>query len=293
ERDGMHSLGIGVAVLAALIWLSDASAQTASSAQCNLAAAAGVSSCALLSGGRERSYRLFVPPGYYGRTELPLVLDLHGSRGTAAGPATTRRIEALAACEGFLVATLQADRDRRWNVPVTADRADDVAYVSAVIDAVAATVCTNLSRVYATGFSGGGRMSSLLACELNDRIAAIAPMAGLRWPGPCEGRAIPILTFHGLADRQNTYDGNVAGRGGEWLESVPEALAGWAGHNGCDTEPLFEDEPGPLSTLRYEGCNDGAEVRLIRIDGLEHTWARDDVDATSVMWGFFEQHTLP
>jgi polyhydroxybutyrate depolymerase len=273
---------------------SNAAAQTSSaSVSCNLAASSGVTDQRLSSGERDRGYRLFVPPSYDGRTALPLVLDLHGSGGTAAGQAGTSRFEALAAREGFLVATLEADEGRRWNVPVTDDRADDVQYVSDVIDHVAAHACTDVTRVYATGFSGGARMSSLLACRLNDRIAAIAPMAGLRWPGPCEGRAIPVLTLHGLADQQNTYDGNVAGRGGEWLESVPEALAGWAGHNGCETEPLFEDEPGPLSTLRYEGCNDDAEVRLIRIDGLGHTWVRDEIDATSVMWSFFEQHSLP
>jgi polyhydroxybutyrate depolymerase len=136
-------------------------------------------------------------------------------------------------------------------------------------------------------------MSSLLACKLNDRIAAIAPMAGLRWPGPCEGRAIPVLTFHGLADPQNTYAGHVEGRGGEWLESVPEALAGWAGHNGCNTKLVEEDPPGPLSTLRYEGCRDGAEVRLVRVDGLVHAWARNEVDATAEMWKFFSAQRLP
>ena len=154
-------------------------------------------------------------------------------------------------------------------------------YVSDVIDHVAARACTDLTRVYATGFSGGGRMSSLLACKLNDRIAAIAPMAGLRWPGPCEGRAIPVLTFHGLADPQNTYDGHVEGRGGEWVESVPEALAGWARHNGCSGDAALDDPPGPLSTLSYSGCRTGTEVRLVRIDGLEHRWARDEVDATA------------
>jgi polyhydroxybutyrate depolymerase len=133
-------------------------------------------------------------------------------------------------------------------------------------------------------------MSSLLACKLNDRITAIAPMAGLRWPGPCEGRAIPVLTFHGLADPQNTYDGGVAGRGGEWVESVPAALAGWASHNGCVGEPKLDDPAGPLSTLRYEGCN--AETRLVRVDGLQHRWARDEVDATREMWMFFRTHAL-
>jgi polyhydroxybutyrate depolymerase len=272
---------------------SNVRAQTAlPSASCTLAAAAGVSEQRLGSGGRERAYRLFVPASYDGRRSLPLVLDLHGSGGTPADQASTSRFEALAEREGFLVATLQADQDRRWNVPVTDGRADDVRYASDVIDHVAAHACTDLARIYATGFSGGARMSSLLACKLSDRIAAIAPMAGLRWPGQCAGRPIPVLTLHGLADPQNTYDGHAEGRGAEWLESVPEALAGWAQHNGCKPDAILEDPPGPLSTLRYEGCKDGAEVRLIRVDGLRHEWARDQIDATATMWEFFDRHPL-
>jgi polyhydroxybutyrate depolymerase len=189
------------------------------------------------------------------------------------------------------VATLQAV-DNRWNVPVRDERADDVAYVSDVIDHVSARVCTDVARIYVTGFSGGGRMTSLLACRLNNRIAAIAPMAGLRWPGPCQGRPVPVLTLHGLADMQNPYAGAAEGRGAEWLESVPDALAGWARHNGCDGDAILDDPPGPLSTLRYERCGGGAEVRLIRIDGLGHTWAREQIDATAAMWQFFRGHAL-
>lgn len=278
--------------LAAVSWSASSLAQSGASAACALAATPGVSEQRLTSGGRERQYRLFVPKGYDGRTPLPLVLDLHGSGGNSANQAATSRFEALAEREGVLVATLQAGAEgNRWNVPITDGRPDDVRYVSDVIDHAAARVCTDQTRVYATGFSGGARMSSLLACRLSARIAAIAPMAGLRWPGPCEGRAIPVLTFHGLADPQNTYDGHVEGRGGEWVESVPDALAGWAGHNRCDGQPKLDDPPGPLSTLRYEGC--AAEVRLVRIDGLEHRWARDEIDATTAMWEFFEGHSLP
>jgi polyhydroxybutyrate depolymerase len=106
------------------------------------------------------------------------VLDLHGSGGTAAGQAATSRFEELAAREGVLVATLQAGaQGNRWNVPVTAERPDDVQYVSDVIDHVAARVCTDTNRVYATGFSGGARMSSLLACRLNNRTPAKAGAA--------------------------------------------------------------------------------------------------------------------
>lgn len=256
---------------------------------CDLPHLSGVSSQRLVSGQRPRAYRLFVPPGYDGHLRLPLVLDLHGSGGNAAGQASTSGLETLSVRERFIVATLEAEGGR-WNVPVQDDRPDEVAYVRDVIAHVAARVCADETRVYATGFSGGGRMASLLGCRLGSRIAAIAPVSGLRFPGPCDGRPVPVLTFHGLADEQNPYDGRAAGRGAEWLESVPEALAGWARHNGCKGDVMLDDPPGPLSTMRYNGCRDGTEVRLIRIDGLGHTWPKREVDTTGVMWEFFTRH---
>lgn len=261
------------------------------SPSCDLPHRSGVLSRQIVSGQRPRVYRLFVPPGYDGHLRVPVVLDLHGSGGTSADQARTSGLEVVSASERFIVATLQAEGGR-WNVPVQDDRADDVAYVRDVIADVAARVCTDETRVYVTGFSGGGRMTSLLGCQLGSRIAAIAPVSGLRFPGPCNGRPVPVLTFHGLADPQNTYDGQAAGRGTEWLESVPEALAGWARHNSCEADVVLDDPPGPLSTMRYDRCGDGAEVRMVRIDGLGHTWTRKEVDTTGVMWEFFKRHRL-
>jgi polyhydroxybutyrate depolymerase len=276
-----------VTVLWVVLGATAAYAQSAPS--CDLSHAPGVSSQQLMSGQRPRTYRLFVPPGYDGRQRLPLVLDLHGSGGNAAGQARNSGFETLSATERFIVATLEAEGGR-WNVPVQSNRADDVAYVSDVISDVAKRVCTDETRVYATGFSGGGRMTSLLACQLGARLAAVAPVSGLRFPGPCSGRPIPVLTFHGLADPQNPYDGHAEGRGAEWLESVPDALASWAKHDACKGDAILEDPPGPLSTMRYDGCANGTEVRMIRIDGLGHTWTKTEVDTTGVMWQFFKNH---
>ena len=276
-----------VTVLSIVLGASAASAQTTPS--CELPHASGVSAQQLVSGQRPRTYRLFVPPGYDGRQRLPLVLDLHGSGGNAAGQARNSGLEALSATERFIVATLEAEGGR-WNVPVQPNRADDVMYVSDVITHVASQVCLDQARVYATGFSGGGRMTSLLACQLGSRIAAVAPVSGLRFPGPCTGRPIPVLTFHGLADPQNPYDGHAAGRGAEWEESVPDALASWARVDSCKGDVILDDPPGPLSTMRYEGCAKGTEVRMIRIDGLGHTWTKVEVDTTAVMWQFFKRH---
>jgi polyhydroxybutyrate depolymerase len=284
-------------VIATVVLLGASSAQAQgrppASPSCNLPRESGVSSQQLTSGQRSRTYRLFVPPGYDGHQRLPLVLDLHGSGGSSAGQARNSGLEMVSASgERFIVATLDAV-DARWNVPIQNGRPDDVAYVSDVIDHVAARVCTDLARVYATGFSGGARMTSLLGCRLGARIAAIAPVSGLRVPGAgCSGRAVPVLTFHGLADPQNTYDGHVPDRGEEWLESVPQALAGWARHDSCKGDAMLDDPPGPLSTMRYQGCADGSEVRMIRIDGLGHAWTRKEVDTTVTMCQFFTSHRM-
>lgn len=283
-------MGMSFVVGAMVVVLGISSTGLAQSS-CNLPHAPGTREQQVVSGQRQRSYRLFVPQRYDGRTAIPLVFDLHGSGGTSAGQARNSGFEEVAAQEGFAVASLQADGGR-WNVPVQDNRADDVAFVSDVIDHVAAQLCIDKARIYATGFSGGGRMSSQLACSLNNRIAAVAPVSGLRWPAPCAGRPIPVLTFHGLADQQNPYSGKAEGRGAEWLESVPDALSGWARHNGCASNVVLDDPAGPLSIMRYLDCREGAEVRMIRIDGLGHTWTRTEVDTTAVMWQFFKGHRL-
>jgi len=281
------------AALCVVLSASAAQAQSTVDApsSCGLSHESGVSLQRLTSRQRPRVYRLFVPPRYDGHERLPLVLNLHGSGATAADQASYSGLETLGVGERFLVASLQAEGSL-WNVPVQTGRPDDVAYVSDVIDHVATQVCIDDTRVYATGFSGGGRMSSLLGCALGSRLAAIAPVAGLRFPAPCTGRAVPVLSFHGLADTQNPYEGHAPGRGAEWRESIPDALAGWAARNTCRTNVILDDPPGPLSTMRYEGCADGAEVRLIRIDGLGHAWTRDEIDTTVVTWQFFKSHRV-
>lgn len=279
-----------IATIALLLGALSPHAEAQTPAACSLAPVNGELR-ELISGGTKRAYRLFVPANAAGLARLPLVFDLHGTGGNSTGRAKESGFEALAAREGFAVATLQA-ADSRWNVPVYTSRADDVKYVSDVIDDIAARTCIDPARVHATGFSGGGRMSSLLGCRLNHRIAAIAPVGGLRWTGLCPGRAVPVLTVHGLADFTNAYEGH-GDRGGEWVESVPEALAGWAAHNRCQPKLVQDKQAGPVQTLRYTGCDGGAEVRLLRVDGMGHVWPRTEIDATEAIWQFFKAHRLP
>jgi polyhydroxybutyrate depolymerase len=245
-----------------------------------------------MSGGRERGYRLFVPGSYDGEARLPLMFNLHGTGGNAAGQAEDSGMELLAQEEGFIVIGLQGFQNS-WNVLLNDPNAvDDVQYASDVLDDALQKVCVDPRKVYATGFSGGARMSSRLACNLSERITAIAPVSGIRWTAPCNGRAVPVVTFHGLADPQNTYAG-MAPRGDEWVESVEDALEGWANHNGCDEARDETPEVNLVSVYSYGNCAEGADVVLYRIAGLGHIWAKNEIDATREMWTFLKKHALP
>ena len=256
-------------------------------AACSLAHAKGVAELQLTSGGLQRKLRLFVPSGYDGSKRLALLLNLHGSSDNADNWAKSSQMEQVAEGEGFVVAGLEAVAGQ-WNVPPADGMPDDVKYAADAIDLVATSLCIDLTRVYASGFSGGGRMSSRLGCVIPDRITAIGPVAGVRWPGPCAGRPVPVIAIHGLADTTNQY----AGEGPEhprWSESVEDAVLGWATKNGCNLTKQIDDPPGALSTYTYGQCQEGATVKLIRMDGVEHAYPTGTpLYAAKEVWSFLK-----
>jgi polyhydroxybutyrate depolymerase len=302
---------------------------------------AGLQQLPVSSGGLQRPMALYVPPTVRPDQPLALVFDLHGSGGTAEQQAHSSQLRAIAAAEGFLVANPEgsvslgaAPSGHFWNIPgvplvngeqTPADASDDVQYIADAIDAVAAATCLDRQRVYVTGMSGGGRMTSWLACVLADRIAAFAPVAGLRaglsGPGPdrapapeaCRpGRSVPILTFHGTDDRTNPYEGDDTPR---WGYSVPVAVRRWAEIDGCDAQPVLTQVSPHVVREAYGSCAEGAELEFYRTEapaaeGGGHVWpggaspgdgpgkatpAADmgrEISASRIIWAFFSRHRL-
>lgn len=255
----------------------------------------GLSEHHVQSGGVERRFLVYLPGGYNRKSALPLVFDFHGSGGTPEGQLLTSQLSALADAERFAIA-LPASAGERWNIPPDPARPDDVRFVADTLDVLAQSLlCVERARVYATGFSGGARLSSQLACDLSQRIAAIAAIGGVRFPGPCdEARGMPVLAFHGTGDLTNPYAG-----GGQpyWGTGVESAIDGWGQHNGCG--PRRERPVAPsVDELAYGGAG-CADVILYRIDGFGHTWPgaiypdREDGGANDLLWAFFESHPLP
>jgi polyhydroxybutyrate depolymerase len=260
-----------------------------------------------------------VPSGYRASSKVALVLNMHGSGSTAAAQEAFTGMDATADSDGFIVAYPQGlipeGAGFDWNVPgvplvggkaVPAGSADDVTFLTTLVQVLEARYCIDPSRVYATGFSGGSRIASQLACDASGTFAAVAPVSGLRHPTPCPTtRPVPILSFHGTADPVDPYDGH-----GEayWTYSVPQAAQDWAVQDGC-SPTAANSVPGAGATLtRYSECAGNATVELYSITGEGHEWPggphmprsltrvlgpqSDAVDANALMWAFFAGHPL-
>jgi polyhydroxybutyrate depolymerase len=272
----------------------------------------------LAVGGRRRTVIVHIPAGYTGKSKLALVLNLHGSASTASAEEKFTGMDVIADADHFIVAYPQAliadGLGYDWNIPgepmvngkfPPASAPSDVTFLTTLVRDLAGRYCIDLSRVYATGVSGGGRMASQLACDASNVFAAVAPVAGLRYPSPCPAsRPVPVIAFHGTADLIDPFDGHGLGY---WTYSVPTAAQLWARHDHCATSP--QDTSGHGYRLsRYTGCSGSTEVELYAITGEGHEWPggprmpsaitgvlgpqSDAIDANALMWDFFRAHPL-
>lgn len=248
----------------------------------------------------ERSYIVHVPTGY-GDAAVPLVLNLHGYRATADIQQSYSQMDGKADAEGFVVVYPQGEGSPpAWNAGGCCGGAttDDVGFLAALLDALEEELCIDPRRVYVTGLSNGGFMSHRLACEMADRIAAAAPVAGTIAVDPCRpARPIPVLHIHGTADATVPYEGG-------WSKGARETMVEWAERNGCDPTSATTFQNGDSRCETWSGCEGGADVVLCTVEGGGHTWpgsfdvpalgyTTKDLVANDVIWTFFAAHPKP
>lgn len=267
---------------------------------------------AVAMGPTHRTVQIHLPRGFDPASPAPLVFLLHGSGGTGATLLGASDLAQAADRHGFIVAApdggIPVERGFVWNVPgvptITGavpgpDDADDVAFLLSVIDDLAAQGCIDDGRVYATGLSGGGRMTSWLGCVAADRFAAIAPVVGLRAGNPREddptrpdpatcrpSRPMPVIAFAGDADTTNPIQG---GGAGYWSYTMHAAEQRWAQLNGCSQVRATAWIAPDVYEEGYAACRDGADVVGHITHGGGHSWVADN-DAMSA---FFAARSRP
>ncbi|HEV6953438.1 MAG TPA: poly(3-hydroxybutyrate) depolymerase [Promicromonospora sp.] len=261
----------------------------------------------LTSGGRERTVQLHLPDGYRSDRPWPVVLVYHGRGNTGAGTEAFSGLDALPAIVAYgngVVGTGDGERQAWEGAPYSAPGVDDVAYTTDLLDTLEDELCVDTRRVYATGKSNGAGFTGILACELSDRITAIAPVAaalyGTGHPTCEPERPVPVIEFHGTADATIPYGGDTD-RG---LPAIVDWVGGWVERDDCLPRPRVEQTAHDVTTTRWRGCRAGADVTHVAVLGGGHTWPGEDsysgggyathsIEAHEVMWEFLRDERLP
>ena len=265
----------------------------------------------IVSSGRKREYLLYVPRSYDRAKPTPLVISLHGAALWGAAQQEISQWNRVAESQGFIVvypSGASGAGPRVWRMGGRAGHPRDVRFISELIDTLEAAYNIDPARIYANGLSNGGGMAFVLSCTMSDRIAAVGMVAAaqlLPFSWCTDRRPVPMIAFHGTADRAGPYDG-----GTSWVApgAFPNVLAwtrNWARRNQCGANPVDSVVAAGVTRRAYTNCADDADVLLYTIQGGGHTWpggkplpewfvgpTSNSVDASSEMWTFFREHSL-
>jgi poly(3-hydroxybutyrate) depolymerase len=210
----------------------------------------------------------------------PLVVALHfaGGPGRAMEQQTGLTTEARRA--GFDVAYPTAPVNGFW-------RASDLPKLRQTITAIEQAACVDTSRVYLLGWSNGGGMAALGACQMSDTIAAVAMFApATGFAKTCAPARKPsVLEVHGTSDPIVPY---ASGR---------SFIGAWARRDGCSASATTSRLRSRGTLLRWTGCDDGASVQHLRVARARHIQLFSDIraarlDPNATAWRFLSAHRL-
>lgn len=237
----------------------------------------------LVHDGLTRNFRVYLPPTYDDSVPASVVFLLHGGYGSGAQIEASSRMLEVAATEGFVVVSPDGVAGpggvRTWNggrccaYAVDQD-IDDVGFVSDMIDRLDSSLCVDRRRIYSTGMSNGAILSHRLACDLADRVRAIAPVSGTDMTWACDSaRPVPVLSIHGSADENVPFDGGLGcGPSGASYRSVPATLAAWRQRDDCGETATSSTTVGDAACSVFGACAAGGRVESCVIDNGGHQW---------------------
>tara|TARA_B100000900_G_scaffold406543_1_gene417727 strand:- start:1033 stop:2106 length:1074 start_codon:yes stop_codon:yes gene_type:complete len=270
----------------------------------NVSYAQGYISETIQHDGLIREYSIYVPASYDGTTNFPLLFNLHGGGGNITFHIGISDMSPIADTANFIVVYPQARPDPsdgnsfNWiaKVPGTFD---DVPFFNSLIDTIASNYQIDQNRIYACGYSLGGDMSFELACKLNSRIAAIAPIARTMQANPnsfCSPvHPTGVLTILGTDDSTSPYNG-ITYQGVEYYLSAAATQSYWATHNNCDLTASVNIVSSSVEQYSWSTALGCTYVEELKVIGGGHDWPGSfgnmTIDSNIEIWEFVSRYDI-
>ncbi len=223
-----------------------------------------------------------VPAGPSG-TPKPTIIVLHAARFSVERTMRTSGFVEAAAAHGF-TAVFPEGVGRRWNDARNDGKssADDVGFLTALIQQLVRAKAADPSRIYIAGISNGGMMALTMICEAGGGFAGLGTVianlpASLAAACPLP-KPIPVVMVNGTADPIVPFDGGGVGfhgRNGKVLGSLATAaLFAKSDRCGGPSETALPDrDPSDSTQVRmvtFQDCAPGTVVKLYEIQGGGH-----------------------
>jgi polyhydroxybutyrate depolymerase len=270
--------------------------------------------------GVARNFIVYLPSGYNNSGKMPLIFAIHGGSGTPEGMINIANFKTIADRDKVVLVYPEGVQ-KNWNDgrPTAPNQLgiNDVGFFNQMCDYMINNYSVDEKKIYATGISNGGFMSTRLGCELSNRIAAIAVNAATIEattiaPNCKPNRPVPALYIHGTTDPLVPFLGGqitAGGTAGGTILSHFQAIDKWVTINGCNPTPTVTDLPDIANdgtTIKqrvYSGGANGSEVVSYVVLNGGHTWPQgyqylneaiigktsQDMNACEVIWTFFKR----
>ena len=270
--------------------------------------------------GVARNFIVYLPSGYNNSGKMPLIFAIHGGSGTPEGMINIANFKTIADRDKVVLVYPEGVQ-KNWNDgrPTAPNQLgiNDVGFFNQMCDYMINNYSVDAKKIYATGISNGGFMSTRLGCELSNRIAAIAVNAATIEattiaPNCKPNRPVPALYIHGTTDPLVPFLGGqitAGGTAGGTILSHFQAIDKWVTINGCNPTPTVTDLPDIANdgtTIKqrvYSGGANGSEVVSYVVLNGGHTWPQgyqylneaiigktsQDMNACEVIWTFLKR----
>ena len=250
----------------------------------------------------DRFYYLYKPSNLDTNSSVAVLFALHGYGSSAMTHFSYTNYEPIADGNNFIVVYPQGTTSNalntHWNNGgwTSKSTAKDIEFIDTIINLLKEKINIDQTRIYSSGMSNGGYMSYHLACNLDNKFAAIVSVTGSMttdtYDNCSPSHPTAIMQIHGMRDTVVPYFGSIGSK------SINDVMKYWSSYNGCDNDPeeqieYYSQNNYVINTETYTNCINNVSVKLILHSTLGHNWPRTSYygfSASQEVWNFVSKY---